>query len=144
MKNLFLVFIAFIIIPIGANAYQVNYNSAGGITSVTGTVPTIYGPQTYVNNNVNNFGSNALFTPNNIRRISEEQRRIKNEQTYLENTKNINVNINHNGLNPYRYNNGYYGNYYNNIYSPNRMYNYGTRYYNNGFNKGNTRGLIIY
>ena len=67
MKNLFLVFIAFIIIPIGANAYQVNYNSAGGITSVTGTVPTIYGPQTYVNNNVNNFGSNALFTPNNIR-----------------------------------------------------------------------------
>ena len=150
MRKIFLTgLLLFLSLNLCANAYQINYNPAGGITSTQYTAP--FGGPTFVNNfpasTMNNYGSNALFSPTTSRRIAEKQRQIKNEQTYLENTKNINVNINHTGVNPYygynRYNN--YNNY--NNYNPVPRYynNNGVRYYNNGgFNGFNTRGLTIY
>ena len=138
MKKIFLILIVFLSINLSANAYyQVNYNSAGGVTSTSSTVPTPFGMQTYVNNystsDQSGYGSNALFNPNTTRKLAEQQRRIQNEKTYLENTKNINVNVNYTGFYPYRYNNGYYNrNYYSNY--P----NYGGVRYNRG------RGYIIY
>ena len=139
MKKIFLTLLVFLSVNLCSNAYQINYNSAGGVTSTMYSVPTPYGAQTYVNNypSSTEFGSNALFNPNTTRRLAEQQRRIQNEKTYLENTRNININVNHTGINPYRYNNGYY----NNMYYPNYG---GIRYNNRGFNGINTRGLILY
>lgn len=140
MKKSILFLLVFLSINLCADAYyQVNYNSAGGITSTINTVPSPYGTQTYVNNSPYNYGSNALFSPNTIRRLSEEQRRRQNEKLYLENTKNININVNHSGYNPYQYNNGYYNRNYYNSYP-----NYGGVRYNRGINGLNTRGIILY
>ncbi len=144
MKKIFLLIMFLISVNLSANAYyQVNYNAAGGVTSTVNTVPTPFGAQTYVNHYTNGlnegYGSNALFSPNTIRSISERQRQIRNEKKYLENTKNINVNINHTGINPYRYNNGYY-NYPTYTHYP--TYG-GIRYNNRGFNGINTNYYLL-
>ena len=79
-----------------------------------------------------------------MQRIADKQRQIKNEQTYLQNSKNINLNINHTIANPYGYNRyNRYNRYNNPNYVNTRYYNNGLRY-NNGFNSLNVRGLTIY
>ncbi len=147
MKKAFLAgLILFLSLNMGAHAYQINYNAAGGVTSTQYTPP--FGGPTYVNNypssSMNNYGSNALFLPSNMQRIADKQRQIKNEQTYLQNSKNINLNINHTIANPYGYNRyNRYNRYNNPNYVNSRYYNNGLRY-NNGFNGLNVRGLTIY
>lgn len=146
MKKIFLFLCLFILtIPNVSVAYQiVNYNSAGGVTSVTNT--GMYG-RNYYNTTTNpQFGSNAAFTPQNRAIAGERMRRIENEEKYLDslkNSKNINVNVNTNRMyNPYRgnrylYNNNgyYYNNRYNHYNSPGGYFGNNGIYYNqrNGF-----------
>ena len=146
MKKLLIMTIMIMFTVPNAQAVVVNYSPTGQVSSFgTGTG---FGSGRMYNNNVNNFGSNASFLPQNIQRETIRQRQIENEKQYLEslkNTQNINVNVNHNGIpmNGYRispysryYNGGYYNNgYYNNgYYRYNGGYGYvpGGVYYNNG------------
>lgn len=115
-------------------AYQVNYNGAGGVKNITngGISNNFYTQST------TSFGTNAQFLPANAARVSERNRQREYEKAYLEslkNSQNINVNINTNGR-PYYppYNNGYRYNYY-----P----SYGTPYGSNGIIYNNGNGLNI-
>lgn len=126
MKKLFtLIIFGIFIIVTPVDAAIIKYNEAGGVVSVT------QGP--YTNRNVNNFGSNALFSPSTIQKNSIENERRYLRRKFVENTKNINVNVNTNGLPMNRYyDNGAFNRYYGNhgVYQtgPTR-----TRYYyNNG------------
>ena len=100
MKNLFITFlILFFLYP--------QVNAAGVIQYYNDSIP--------VKNSINTstgvqFGSNALFTPENRIKAGQRQRQRKYEQQYLEslkNTQNVNVNINsgypvyYNGYNTY-------------------------------------------
>ena len=129
-KILILLFMIFSF-GLGSSAYEVKYNNAGGV--ITTTQPR--------------FGANALYTPQNTAIMAERNRQIRYANKYydsLANSKNINVNINHNGLNRVYYPH----------YNPQYIYNYGyptrtpfvnnTRIYNtNGININN-RGFYIY
>ncbi|MBQ8459778.1 hypothetical protein IJ541_06720 [bacterium] len=129
-KILFLVIII-ISFCLPSNAYEVKYNNAGAIVSTTQ-------PQ---------FGTNAIYTPQNVAINAERSRQIRYANQYydsLANSKNINLNINHNGLNRVYYPN----------YNPRYIYNYGyptrTPFINNGrlYNTNginiNNRGFYIY
>lgn len=69
--------------------------------------------RTYYNDSTGvELGSNAAFTPENTAKAGAVQRQIKFEEQYLDNlknSKNINVNVNHNGY--YYPNRGYYYSY---------------------------------
>ena len=122
-KLMVLLFMLVLVAP--ANAYY--YESFGGHSSVNTFAPRSYnnGFNGGYNTSVNNFGTNAPFTQSNIDRTIRQQRQIEYEKKYLkslENTQNINVNVNHNGVLPppppdTYYNNGY-NRYYNNVYTP--------------------------
>lgn len=138
MKKIIITVIMLIFAGINVNAAVINYNSAGGVTSVSGGYSP-YG-RTYTTGTINNYGSNASFAPNTIRQTQQRALRDSYERQYVEslkNTKNINVNVNHNGY-PYGryYTNGAYNRYY-----PNGgyRYNYSPIYGGNGiyYNRGN-------
>jgi len=130
MKKLLLVFGLLFFTCLNANAYQIiDYNNTGSIRSITRP------GQGY------QFGSNALFTEENIRRKEYEERMKKHEDQYydsLKNSKNINVNINDNRSNRfYPVLRNYY--YNGNSYPQTR-----TRYYTNGYNNfGSNRGFFV-
>ncbi len=134
MKKIIIFALMLLFTGINANAAVINYNAAGGVTSVSGG----YGPygRTYTTGTINNYGSNAQFAPNTLRQTQQRAVRESYERQYIENlknTKNINVNINHNGY-PYYTNNAY-----NRYYPGGYRYNYVPANYSNGiyYNTGN-------
>ena len=150
MKKILVTAVVILFSTLSVNAVTVNYGPTGHVKSVSGGYGYNgygygygygYGGNMYgTTRNVNNFGSNASFLPQNIQRNVIQQRHIENEKQYLEslkNSQNINVNVNHNGFPVNSYYTNPYNRYYNNGYYNNGYYNYGyghqpRMYYNTG------------
>ena len=126
-----------LITNLSASAVVINYNAAGGVTSVSGGYGRPYGSM-YSTRTINNYGSNAAFAPNTVQKTQARMIRDSYEKQYLEslkNTQNINVNVNHTGypINRYYTNSGF-NRYYPNIYRNNYVPTYAGSgiYYNTG------------
>lgn len=136
MKKAVIIFLMLLFTGLSTNAVVVNYNPAGGVTSVSGGYRTPYGG--YSTSTINNYGSNAAFSPTSMQRTQVRAKKDAYERQYLEslkNTKNINVNVNHNGYPVNRYYTNYgYNRYYPNGYRYNYIPNYAGSgmYFNNG------------
>lgn len=92
-----LVMILFSCVPVNAS-YQVFYN-AGGVP-----ISRAYGGG--MRHSINNFGSNALFTPQNIRREQARRRAIAREEAITNAINSMGKNNRYNGgMNPRMYSN---------------------------------------